>query len=86
MARTTQGRQNGVHSREIGSKTVLFKSFYNTMLWAPVVAQEEDMFCLCGKLVKKHVSIQSESILFVVVLKLVKLLYVWLDAPSYSKY
>lgn len=48
MARTTQGRQNGVHSREIGSKSVVLKSFYSAMLWAPVMVQEEDMFCLRG--------------------------------------
>lgn len=48
MARTMQGRQNGVHSRKIGSKSVVLKSFYSAMLCGPVMVQEEDMFCLCG--------------------------------------
>lgn len=41
MACTTQGRQNRVHSREIGSVSMLLKSFNSIMLWAPVLVQEK---------------------------------------------
>lgn len=71
MACKTQGCQNGAHVREISSKSVLLKTFYSTMLWAPVMVQEEDMFCLHGHRAEKHGGIRSERNLFEVVLLVV---------------